>query len=162
MDKYSSGAKDLHSKLKGGMVTNKTEKSKFWKGVFEVFVFASCLIFLSDQWGYESSDDFKDVLLVAVDAVIYDKEGPKLILRTMNGWWSTIFWEGIMAPEETQAEINIEAKMLANWKANFSYQSTADPDVVMIEETIHIRNSATPPFSTHGFLKRSFRTKRGL
>ena len=57
-------------------------------------------------------------------------------------------------PEEREetAEDKAEAERLANWKANFPYKPTTDPDVVMTEETIKFSNPSSPA-GIHGYLK---------
>ncbi len=61
--------------------------------------------------------------------------------------------------EEDTAKDQKEAERLANWKANFPYQPTTDPDVVMTEETISVHRCADLPASNHGFLKTFFQNE---
>ena len=129
------------------------------KGSIGALVVTSFLTVLLNQRGYETPDDPKEIIPRHVDAVIYGKEDP------MGGDPSV--YERLMSynllggnkdPEEAQAEADAEAERLANWKANFPYQPTTDPDVVMTEETIKFSNPSSPA-SVHGFLKEFFQNE---
>ena len=91
----------------------------------------------------------------------------------MQGWGvsQVIYTSGetpnfaLPTPEETEVEkpedlveAQKEAERLANWKANFPYQPTTDPDVVITEEMLEEGYGYTPIFSNHAALRRFFET----
>ena len=59
-------------------------------------------------------------------------------------------------PEESPGERQKESEKLANWQANFPYQPTTDPDVVITEEMLKPTNMADPPMMNHRFLRGFF------
>ena len=139
------------------MSTN-TKKDLIWAIGIGAFVFAPCFWFFFNQRGYETPDDPKEIIPRHVDAILYGKEdpvggNPSVYERLM----SYNLLGGNKDPEETQADA--EAERLANWKANFPYQPTTDPNVVMTERTLHINRSASPPADIHGFLKGFFQNE---
>lgn len=54
------------------------------------------------------------------------------------------------------AEADAEAERLSNWKANFPYQPTTDPDVVITEGMLIPSDTAYPPTANHCFLRSFF------
>ena len=59
-------------------------------------------------------------------------------------------------PEESPEEKQKETEKLANWQANFPYQPTTDPEVVITEEMLKPTNMAEPPMMNHRFLRGFF------
>ncbi len=59
---------------------------------------------------------------------------------------------------EDLVEMQKEAERLANWKANFPYKPTTDPDVVITEEMLEEGYGYAPIFSNHASLRRFFET----
>ena len=49
-----------------------------------------------------------------------------------------------------------EAERLANWKANFPYKPTTDPDVVVTEAMLEEGYGYTPIFRNHGYMRHFF------
>ena len=140
-------------------MSNKEKKGLFWGMGLGAFVFAPCLWVLLDLRGYEDPDEFKEIVPKIADAILYGKEDP------VGGDHS--FYERAMSynllggnqdPEEAQAELDAEAERLANWKANFPYKPTTDPDVVMTEETIKFSDPSSPA-GIHGYLKVFFQNE---
>ncbi len=134
-----------------------TKKDLFWAIGICTFVFTPCFLVLLEQRGYD--DDIEGTVSNMVHAVIYGKEDPvggdpsvseRLMIYNLLGENKD--------PEEAQAEADKEAERLANWKANFPYQPTTDPDVVMTEETIQFSNPSSPA-SIHGYLKGFFQNE---
>lgn len=118
------------------------------------------LSFFVNERGYETPDNLKEIVPRTVDAVIYGKEYP------VGG--DPSFYERVMIynllgentdPEKAQAEADAEAERLANWKANFPYQPTTDPDVVITEEMLIPSNMAEPPTRNHYFLRSFFQNE---
>ena len=70
------------------------------------------------------------------------------------------YFESQQEPEEEpEEEVDpAEAERLANWKANFPYKPTTDPDVVITEEMLEEGCGYTPMFSNHASLRRFFET----
>ena len=127
------------------------------KGLIGALVFGSFLVVLLDHRGYETPDEFNEIVPSIASAVVYGKEDPvggdpsvydRLMSYNLLG--------GNQDPEEAQADA--EAERLANWKANFPYQPTTDPDVVTTEETIKFSNPDSPA-GIHGFLKEFFQNE---
>ena len=59
--------------------------------------------------------------------------------------------------EETEEEIEpAEAERLDNWKANFPYKPTTDPDVVVTEAMLEKGYGHTPIFRNHGYMRHFF------
>ncbi len=59
--------------------------------------------------------------------------------------------------EEPEEEVDpAEAERLANWKANFPYKPTTDPDVVITEEMLEEGYGYTPIFRNHGYMRHFF------
>ena len=58
--------------------------------------------------------------------------------------------------EEDSVEAQKEAERLANWKANFPYKPTTDPDVVVTEEMFEKGHGYTPIFRNHGYMRHFF------
>ena len=59
--------------------------------------------------------------------------------------------------EEPEEEVDpAEAERLANWKANFPYQPTTDPDVVVTEAMLKEGYGYTPIFRNHGYMRHFF------
>ena len=140
-------------------MSNKEKKRLFWGIGLGAFVFAPCLLVLLDHRGYETPDEFNEIVPSIASAVVYGKEDPvggdpsvyeRLMSYNLLG--------GNQSPEEAQAEADAEAERLANWKANFPYKPTTDPDVVMTEETIKV-TSPHSPAGIHGYLKEFFQNE---
>ena len=70
----------------------------------------------------------------------------------------SIDWESMSEPkEEPEEEVDpAEAERLANWKANFPYQPTTDPDVVVTEAMLEEGYGYTPIFRNHGYMRHFF------
>ncbi len=140
---------------------DKAKKELFWGSVIGLFVFAPCWFFFLNQRGYETPfDNLEDVPKRTVDAVLYGKEDPGEDASAYERLMSYDFLpppEESIKEEETEedtAESQAEAERLANWKANFPYQPTTDPDVVIAEEMLE--NMADQPASNHLFLRSFF------
>ena len=59
--------------------------------------------------------------------------------------------------EEPEEEVDTaEAERLANWKANFPYKPTTDPDVVVTEAMLEEGYGYTPIFRNHGYMRHFF------
>ena len=59
--------------------------------------------------------------------------------------------------EEPEEEVDpAEAERLANWKANFPYKPTTDPDVVVTEEMFEKGYGYTPIFRNPGYMRHFF------
>ena len=59
--------------------------------------------------------------------------------------------------EEPEEEVDsAEAERLANWKANFPYKPTTDPDVVVTEAMLEKGYGYTPIFRNHGYMRHFF------
>lgn len=59
--------------------------------------------------------------------------------------------------EESEEEVDpAEAERLANWKANFPYKPTTDPDVVVTEAMLEKGYGYTPIFRNHGYMRHFF------
>ena len=134
------------------------DKKDLLKGSIGALIFASFLIVLFNQRGYKTPDDPKEIIPRHVDAILYGKEypvggNPSLYERVMS-------YNLLTPPEEREetAEDKAEAERLANWKANFPYKPTTDPDLVMTEETIKFSNPSSPA-GIHGFLKEFFQNE---
>ena len=137
-----------------------TKKAIFWGLMVGVFILGPCFHFFVNERGYETPDNLKGIVPRTVDTIIYGKEdpvggNPSVYERLM----SYNLLGGNKDPEEAQSEADAEADRLANWKTNFPYQPTTDPDVVMTERTLHISRSASPPADVHGFLKGFFQNE---
>ena len=135
------------------------KKSTLWGLGVGLFIIGPCFYFLVDHRGYEDLDEFKEIVPNIADAILYGKEdpvggNPSVYERLM----SYNLLGGNQDPEEAQAEADKEAERLANWKANFPYQPTTDPDVVMTEETIKV-TSPSSPAGIHGYLKEFFQNE---
>ena len=135
-----------------------TKKSSLWGLGVGLFVLGPCFYFLVDNRGYEDPDEFKEIVPNIADAILYGKEdpvggNPSLYERAMSYNLLTPLEE-----REETAEDKAEAERLANWKANFPYKPTTDPDVVMTEETIKFSNPSSPA-GIHGYLKMFFQNE---
>lgn len=140
-------------------MSNRIKKDLFWGTLLGLFVLLPCWLVLLDQRGYETPDEFKEIAPKIADAILYGKEdpvggNPSFYERAM----SYNLLGGNQDPEEAQDEADAEAERLANWKANFPYKPTTDPDVVMTEETIKV-TSPSSPAGIHGFLKEFFQNE---
>ena len=135
----------------------KIRKELFWGSVIGLFVFAPCWFFFLNQQGYETPfDNLEDIPKRTVDAVLYGKEDPG---EDTSSWERLMSYDLLDPPEEGEteedtAEADAEAERLANWKANFPYQPTTDPDVVIAEEMLE--NMADQPASNHLYLRSFF------
>ena len=140
---------------------DKIRKELFWGGVIGLFVFAPCWFFFLNQRGYETPfDNLEDIPKRTVNAVLYGKEDPG---EDASAYERLMSYDFLSPPEESieereteedTAEADAEAERLANWKANFPYQPTTDPDVVITEEMLE--NLADQPASNHLFLRSFF------
>ena len=136
---------------------NKTKKELFWGSVIGLFVFAPCWFFFLNQRGYETPfDNLEDIPKRTVDAILYGKEDPG---ENASAYERLMSYDLLSPPEESieekeTEEDTAEAERLANWKANFPYQPTTDPDVVIAEEMLE--NMADQPASNHLFLRSFF------
>ena len=108
-----------------------------------------------DQRGYEIPDDLKDYFPRKIDAVLYGKEDTG---EDASDWERLMSYDLLEPPEEREEteEDKVEAERLANWKANFPYQPTTDPNVVITEEMLIPSNMAEPPTRNHCFLRSFF------
>ena len=68
------------------------------------------------------------------------------------------YFESLPGPEEEpEEEVDpAEAERLANWKANFPYKPTTDPDVVVTEAMLKEGYGYTPIFRNHGYMRHFF------
>ena len=141
---------------------DKTKKEILMSIGLGIFVFAPCFWILLDQRGYEPLDRSKDIVPGIVDAILYGKEDPG---EDASAYDRLMSYDFLSPPEEAieereteedTAEADAEAERLANWKANFPYQPTTDPDVVITEEMLRLENIAEPPTRNHVFLRGFF------
>ena len=139
-------------------MSGKIKKDLFWGTLLGLFVFLSCWLVLLDHRGYETPAEFKEIVPNIADAILYGKDNPvgdnpSLYERAMS-------YNLLTPPEEKEetAEDKAEAERLANWKANFPYKPTTDPDVVMTEETIKFSDPDSPA-GIHGYLKMFFQNE---
>ena len=111
-----------------------------------------------DQRGYETPDDPKEIIPRHVDAILYGKKDP--VGSDPSFYERAMSYNLLTPPEEREetAEDKAEAERLADWKANFPYKPTTDPDVVMTDETIKVSNPSSPA-SIHSFLKEFFQNE---
>ena len=145
-------------------MSTKIRKELFWGSVIGLFVFAPCWFFFLNQRGYETPfDNLEDIPKRTVDAVLYGKEDPG---EDASNWERLMSYDLLSPPEEDEqeesgteedtTEADAEVERLANWKANFPYQPTTDPDVLVTEEMLRPGNMADPPMRTHVFLRGFF------
>ena len=123
------------------------KKRLLWMIGFVVCVFTACLIFFLNQRETETAEvvepakpegksdwvwvDIEDTL---PDGAVYEGEASRVLIHPdayPKSIW--VFEEEVEEEPEIDPE---EAKRLVNWKANFPYKPTTDPDVV-----IHPRNA---------------------
>ena len=133
-------------------------KKEILMGSIGALVFASFLVVLFNQRGYETPDDPKEIIPRHVDAILYGKEDD--LDEEASAYERLMSYNLLTPPEEREetAEDKAEAERLANWKANFPYKPTTDPDVVMTEETIKFSNPSSPA-GIHGYLKEFFQNE---
>ena len=60
------------------------------------------------------------------------------------------------APQSMEEVDPAEAERLANWKANFPYKPTTDPDVIVTEAILEKGYGYTPIFRNHGYMRHFF------
>ncbi len=139
------------------MMSGKIKKDLL-KGSIGALIFASFLIVLFNQRGYKTPDDPKEIIPRHVDAILYGEEDP--VGGDPSLYERAMIYNLLTPPEEKEetAEDKAEAERLANWKANFPYKPTTDPDVVMTEETIKFSNPDSPA-GIHGYLKMFFQNE---
>ena len=139
-------------------MSNRIKKDLFLGTLLGIFVLLPCWLVLLDHRGYETPDDPKEIIPRHVDAILYGKEDPVGVDPSV--YERTMSYNLLTPPEERKetAEDKVEAERLANWKANFPYKPTTDPDVVMTEETIKFSDPHSPA-GIHGFLKEFFQNE---
>ena len=133
-------------------------KRALWGLVVGLFILGPCFYFLVDHRGYKDPDGFKEIVPNIADAILYGKEDD--LDEDASAYERLMSYNLLTPPEEKEetAEDKAEAKRLANWKANFPYKPTTDPDLVMTEETIKFSNPSSPA-GIHGFLKEFFQNE---
>ena len=123
------------------------KKYLLWMIGFVVCVFTACLIFFLNQRGTETAEvvepakpegksdwvwvDIEDTL---PDGAVYEGEASRVLIHPdadPKSIW--VFEEEVEEEPEIDPE---EAERLANWKANFPYKPTTDPDVVITQEML--------------------------
>ena len=135
------------------MSNNKSKNNLFWPLIIGAFVFTPCFLVLLDHReestsravennNIESQLDDDDDMPVWVASQTISTVGPNTEEVAVE------------EPEEDSVESQKEYERLANWKANFPYQPTTDPNVVIAEEMLE--NMADPPMRTHVFLRGFF------
>ena len=151
-----------------------SDKSKFkthllWMIGFVVCVFAACLIFFLDQRETETAEvvepakpegksdwvwvDIEDTLPYGA---VYEGEASRVLIppdADPKSIW--VFEEEVEEDPEIDPE---EAERLANWKANFPYKPTTDPDVVITQEMLE-DGGRSPVFNNHGYLRSFFESE---
>lgn len=139
-------------------MSTKIRKELFWGSVIGLFVFAPCWFFFLNQRGYETPfDNLEDIPKRTVDAILYGKEDPGEDASAYERLMSYDLLDPPAEEEEKETEEDTtEAARLANWKTNFPYQPTTDPDVLITEEMLRPGNMADPPMRTHVFLRGFF------
>ena len=120
------------------------------------FVLGPCFKFLWNHLVDNTPDDSGEPL---VTSVVIEEEDPEVD----SSFWNPPTRNRLPGLEETEsvteeeaAEADKEAERLANWKANFPYQPTTDPDLVITEEMLIPSNMAEPPTANHLFLRSFF------
>ncbi len=131
-----------------------SKRGIFWTFVIGVFILTPLFTFLLDQRGYETPDNYEDIWPRKVDAVLYGKENPS---GDASDYERLMSYDLLSPPEDEEeggteedtAWTNAEAERLANWKANFPYQPTTDPDVAMTEKTIRVERVFSERIEVH-------------
>ena len=144
-------------------MSTKIRKELFWGSVIGLFVFAPCWFFFLNQRGYETPfDNLEDIPKRTVDAILYGKEDPG---EDASAYERLMSYDLLSPPEESieereteegTAEVDAETERLANWKANFPYKPTTDPNLVITEEMLKPENMAEPPTRNHVYLRGFF------
>ena len=126
---------------------DKSKKHLLWMIGFVVCVFTACLIFFLNQRETEMAEvvepakpegksdwvwvDIEDTL---PDGAVYEGEASRVLIHPDADPKS--IW---VVEEEVEEETEVdpeEAERLTNWKANFPYKPTTDPDVVITQEML--------------------------
>lgn len=119
-----------------------------------VVVFTACLMFSQNQRAKETAQAVENNtvnLQPSADIEVVEQRVESVALASL----SSLALPEPEAVEET--EECPEAKRLANWKANFPYQPTTDPDVVITEEMLANYGSGDPTvIHNHCYLRLFF------
>ena len=148
---------------------DKSKKHLLWMTGFVVCVFTACLIFFLNQRETETAEvvepakpegksdwfwvDIEDTL---PDGAVYEGEASRVLIHPDADPKS--IW---VVEEEVEEEPEVapeEAERLANWKANFPYKPTTDPDVVITQEMLE---DGDPTVEYNHMLLRSFFESEG-
>ena len=147
-------------------MSNKDKSKKHFLGMigFVVVVCTLCMMFFLDHRKKETSEvvepakpegksdwvwvDIEDTL---PDGAVYEGEASRVLIHPdadPKSIW--VFEEEVEEEPEIDPE---EAERLANWKANFPYKPTTDPDVVITQE---MREDGDPTVEYNHMFLRSF------
>ena len=134
------------------MSNNKSKNNLFWTLIIGAFVFTPCFLVLLDHREESTSQAVENN---NIESQSDDDDMPVWVAsQTISTVGSNTEEVAVEEPEEDSVESQAEAERLANWKANFPYQPTTDPDVVIAEEMLE--NMADQPASNHLFLRSFF------
>ncbi len=137
-----------------------------------VFIFTACLMFFLNQRAKETTKAGEKPAKDTSDRVWVDIEDALPEGAVYRGNIDKIkvppdmdardYMESIKEPEEEpEEEVDpAEAERLANWKANFPYQPTTDPDVVITEEMLANYGNGDPTvIHNHCYLRSFFESE---
>ena len=155
-------------------MNNKAKKETFWMTHLNwiiSFGIAVCLSWLGNYLYWKvilplvkkPAEDKSDWVLVDIEdalpeGAVYPSGIDKILVPPEVD--PRVYFESLpeeKEEEEPEEEVDpAEAERLANWKANFPYKPTTDPDVVVTEEMLEEGYGYTPIFRNHGYMRHFF------